>query len=155
MDRALEIIDGLLEQPYYVIDFLPEKVPENSNGQFFEVEDYLLNSKKHSEIKDRFANVILKLMCYYHVSVWQNGFGFIDRPEPEVIVEIIRNAATDRSDTLNILFPDENALLVFDRDSLNLSLYHPDERMKALAEKIALSESLFFWRPESQSITRM
>ncbi|MCM1064695.1 MAG: hypothetical protein NC420_09545 [Eubacterium sp.] len=148
MDRTLETIDRLLEQPCYVIDFLPEKVPKNSDGQFFEVESYLLNGKKHSEIKDRFANVILKLMCYYHVSVWQNGF--IDRPEPEMIVEIIRNTAADRSDTLNILFPDEDALLVFDQDSLNLSLYHPDERMQALAEKIALSENLFFWRSESQ-----
>lgn len=60
-------IDELLEKTCYVIDFIPEQVKPDAGGQFFDVEDYLLkNTEKHCLLKDRFVNVILKLMCYYH-----------------------------------------------------------------------------------------
>ena len=58
-----EMLDELLAKECYIIDFLPERVSEDRDGQFFDVEDYLLNSPKHILIKDRFVSVILKLMC--------------------------------------------------------------------------------------------
>ena len=36
------MIETLLNKPYWVVDFLPEQVPEGSAGQFFAVEDYWL-----------------------------------------------------------------------------------------------------------------
>lgn len=65
MDKITEKIDELLEKPRFIIDYLPQKVSTTSNGQFFEVEHYLLNGDKHHGISDKFLNVILKLMCYY------------------------------------------------------------------------------------------
>ena len=134
MDKITEKIDELLERSCFIIDYLPQKVSKTSSGQFFEVEHQLLNGDKHHGISDKFLNVILKLMCYYHVSVWQDNS--IDRPKPH-------------SGTLNVLFPEDNALLVFDWDCLNLSVYHPTENMKTLMEKVALSEGLF-WREARQ-----
>lgn len=67
-------IDELLGTTCYVIDFLPEQVKPDTGGQFFDVEYYLLNSEKHFSMKDRFVNVILKLMCYYHVSIQWKGW---------------------------------------------------------------------------------
>ena len=40
-----EIIDDLLEKEVYIIDFLPETVPKNCGGSYFDVEYYILNSK--------------------------------------------------------------------------------------------------------------
>ncbi|HIX24736.1 MAG TPA: hypothetical protein IAA09_07285 [Candidatus Lachnoclostridium avicola] len=51
----------------------------------------------------------------------------------------------NHSGTLECLFPDENALLVLDCDCLNLSVYHPSEKMCRLLARIAESEGLF-WR---------
>lgn len=80
---TMEIVDELLKKECYIIDLLPETVSKNSIGQFLDVEYYLLNSKRHSVLKDKFVGIILKLMCYYHISVLWNGW--IDRPKPELI----------------------------------------------------------------------
>ena len=82
-------------------------------------------------------------MCYYHVSVLWNGW--IDRPSPKLIDEAISEIMNNHSGSLAVLFPEENALLVFDWDSLNLSIYNPSETVALLIDKIAYSEGLF-WR---------
>ena len=143
MEKDMEIIDALLNKPCYIMDFLPERVERDCGGQFFDVEDYLLNSDRHTGLKDRFVAVILKLMCYYHVAVWRNGW--IDRPAPKMIEDAADEMMDNRSGTLNVLLVEEDALLVFDWDCLWLSVYNPPERVQFIMEKIAFSEGLF-WR---------
>ena len=65
----------------------------------------------------------------------------------------------NHSGTLNILFSDEDVLLVFEWDCLNSSVYNMTENMKKMAEKIALSEGFFagkeqinFWFVELQPV---
>lgn len=140
---TMEIVDELLKKECYIIDLLPETVSKNSIGQFLDVEYYLLNSKRHSVLKDKFVGIILKLMCYYHISVLWNGW--IDRPKPELIENAISEIMINHSGTLDCLFPEEHALLVFDWDCLNLSVYNPSETMQRLFKQIAFSEGLF-WR---------
>ena len=139
----MEKIDALLKKPCYIMDFLPERVAPDSGGQFFDVEYYLLNSDKHIGLKDRFVAVILKLMCYYHVTILWNGW--VDRPSPEMIEEAVCEIMENHSGTLNVLFVAEDALLVFDWASLNLSVYNPSEKVQSMMEKTAFSEGLF-WR---------
>lgn len=143
MESNIKVVDKLLEKECYIIDFLPETVSKNSNGQFFDVEYYLLNSKKYGMTKDKYVGIILKLMCYYHISILLNDW--IDRPKPELIENAVSEIMENHSGTLNCLFPDENALLVFDGDCLNLSVYNPPEKMQQLFQQIAFSEGLF-WR---------
>ena len=71
------------------------------------------------------------------------------------VSEIMEN----HSGTLNILFSDEDVLLVFEWDCLNSSVYNMTENMKKMAEKIALSEGFFagkeqinFWFVELQPV---
>lgn len=138
-------IDKLLNKPCYVIDFLPERVSKTANGQFFDIEYYLLNSDRHNEIANKFENIILKLMCYYHVRILTDEW--IDYPKAEVIDRAINKIMKSRHGTLNITFPEENTLLVFEWDCLNLSIYNPSKRMIEILEKLALSEGLFLWQP--------
>ena len=147
MEIDTKIIDRLLEKDCYIVDFLPETVSKDSNGEFFEVEYYLLNSKKYCIIKDKFVSVILKLMCYYHIMILWNGW--IDKPKPELIENAITEIMVNHSGTLNCLFPDENMLLVFDWDCLNLSVYNIPEEVQQLFKKIAFSEGLFWRKAET------
>ena len=147
MENNTEIIDRLLEKDCYIVDFLPETVFKDANGQFFDVEYYLLNSKKYCTLKDKFVCVILKLMCYCHILVLWNGW--IDKPKPELIENAVAEIMVNHSGTLNCLFPDENMLLVFDWDCLNLSVYNPPEKARRLLEKIAFSEGLFWRKSET------
>lgn len=93
-------------------------------------------------MKDRFSGVIFRLMCYYHTSILWNGW--IEHPKPEQIAQAIAEIMDNHSGTLNCLFPEKNALLVFDWDCLNLSIYNPDAEMQQLLGQIAAAEGLFF-----------
>lgn len=139
----MEKIDTLLEKPCYIMDFLPEQVKPDNGGQFFDVEYYMLNSDKYIGLKDRFVAVILKLMCYYHVAILWSGW--VDRPSPKMIEEAVCEIMENHSGTLNVLLVEEDALLVFDWDCLNLSVYNPPKEVQLIMEKIAFSEGLF-WR---------
>ena len=144
MNDMFKKINELLEKPCHVIDFLPQRVPNTSNGHFFDVEYYLLNSKKRHEMKNRYVNIILKLMCYYRTSILWNGWN--NNPKPADIEAAVSEIMENHSGTLNILFPDEDTLLVFEWDCLNFAVYNLSESMKEIVEKIALSEGFFCWR---------
>lgn len=107
------------------------------------MEYYLLGSDKHIGLKDRFVAVILKLMCYYHVAILWNGW--VDRPFPGMIEEAVCEIIENHSGTLNVLFVEADARLVFDWNCLNLSVYNPTEDVQSIMERIAFSEGLF-WR---------
>lgn len=139
----METVEKLLEKQCFIIDFLPEQVPEESGEQFFEVEKYLLNNYERFGIKDRILRIILKAMCYYPVSVlWGE---WIKQPTPEQVSEIIDTIMDNHSGDMNMIFTSKEALLQFEWDCLNISVYNPDEEMYERFEKIATSEGMF-WR---------
>lgn len=139
----MKIVDRLLETPCYIIDFLPRQVPKDYGDQFFKVEDIILSQPDRYGLKYRFTRIILKAMCYYPVSVhWGE---WIEQPTPAQVVEIIDTIIDKHSGDLNMLFTNKDALLQFSWDSLNMSVYNPDEEMCSLFEQIVFSEGLF-WR---------
>ena len=143
IDRTIEKIDELIEKSCYIIDVLPEQVPADSKGKFFEVENYLLNDFKQNGLLTKFSNILLKLMCYYSISILWDCW--IEEPTPEMVVNIICEILENHSGTVYILFSNEDALLTFEWDCLHMSIYNPDEDMKRILDKLAISEGLFFW----------
>lgn len=139
----MEIVDRLLEKPCYIIDFLPRQVPKDCGGQFFEVDGYLLNHCDRFGLRDRFIRIVLKVMCYYPVSVYWGEW--VEQPTPEQIVEMIDTVIEKHSEDLNMLFTGKEVLIQFGWDSLCISVYNPDEEMYKLLEQIAISEGMF-WR---------
>ena len=73
------MIEELLNKPYWVIDILPEQVPEGGAGQYFAVERYWQQSPAFAEIRRRFAGILLKLNCYSDFRVCFAGFGNAER----------------------------------------------------------------------------
>lgn len=135
-------IEKLLQKQCYIIDFLPKQVPANSNGQFFRIENYLLNNCEEFGFGKRFICVILKLMCYYCVTI---GFGeSVEQVSPEKITEIVKTIMQNHSGTLELFFPEKDTLLILECDCMNLSVYNPDIEMQELLREIAVSEGLFF-----------
>lgn len=142
----METVDKLLKTECFIMDFLPKQVPADYNGQFFNVENYLLNNYERYGIKDKIVCVILKAMCYYPVSVYWGRW--IEQPSPEQMEEIIDTIMNNHSGDVNILFTSKDALLQFGWDCLNISIYNPDEEMCELFGKIADSEGMFWRRAE-------
>ena len=50
-------IDELLNKPYWLIDFLPYRVPANSAGQFFAIEDFYMKSPQSEKLHMQFLEV--------------------------------------------------------------------------------------------------
>lgn len=141
------LVNELLEKDCYVLDYLPRQVPADGRGQFFKVETYLLNHYREYRLYERFTAVLLKLMCYHTVSVhWGQ---WVDDPSPELVTGAVETILENHSGWLNVLLPEENALVVFEWDCLNLALYNPSPELLELAKEIAGSEGLFCWKPSS------
>ena len=135
-EAEIEKIEALLETPYWIIDILPEQVPENSGGQYFAVEEYFLNEPQRSSIKQKHANVILKLNCYEDI--------FIEgemNPKPKSIVKAIKARHID------IIL--DNALITSEPDETYMTVYNVSEELLELLKRIAASEGLFVWKPDN------
>ncbi len=76
---------------------------------------------------------------------WGN---WIDQPTPEQVAEIMDKIMHNHSGWMDMLVPEQDALLQFEWDCMHLSVYNPDEDLCALLEQIAWSEGLFF-RPSA------
>ena len=139
----MQTVDKLLEKPCYIIDFLPRQVPKDCGGQFFKVEQYFLNHYSRYGWRDRFIRIILKVMCYYPISVY--WCEWMEQPTPEQMVEIMDTIMKNHSGDITILFPSKDVLVQFGGDCLNMSVYNPDEEMCVLFEQIAVLEGMF-WR---------
>ena len=126
--------DELLQKPCWVIDILPEQVPKESKGQFFEIERFFLESSRLTSIKQKHVNVLLKLNCYYQLSI----DGEVN-PSPERIVEDVM----ERSVQIMV----GEAIILSEPDELHMTVYNPDEKMVKLITAISLGEGLFLWKP--------
>ena len=127
-------VDALLQKPYWIIDILPEQVPRESKGQFFEIERFFLESSRLTSIKQKHVNVLLKLNCYYQLSIE----GEVN-PSPERIVEdVMERSVQIRAD---------EAMILSEPDELHMTVYNPDEKLMKLITAISSGEGLFVWKP--------
>lgn len=141
MDKMIATIERILEKPCYVIDMLPKQVPADSKGNFFAVEAYLLGHGGESRLREKFAGIVLRLMCYYPVSVFEYENGKLtEYPTPESVVSAVNEAG----DILYLLCGEET-LFVLEKDCLHFSVYNPGEDMKKLIADLSKSAGLF-WR---------
>ena len=134
-EAEIEKIEALLEAPYWIIDILPEQVPENSGGQYFAVEEYFLHEPQRSAIKQKHANVILKLNCYEDIFIESEM-----NPVPKSIVKAIKARHID------VILDD--ALITSEPDETYITVYNVNEELLALLKRIAASEGLFVWKPD-------
>ena len=82
----------IMERPYWIIDILPKRVSENSDGQYFKVEQYYLAEPHITVLREKFLEIILKLSCYYAVNISTDcGDNWIDTPDPDTLEKNIMN----------------------------------------------------------------
>ena len=124
--------DEIMEKPYWIIDILPGRVPENSPGQYFRIEKYWMENQM-AEIRQKKFSLILKLNCYMQISI----DGEIN-PSPEKI----RNRTKETGVSIRI----GNAMIVSEKDDTYMTVYNPDKPLLAMIRKIASGEGLFVWK---------
>ena len=141
------MIETLLNKPYWVIDILPEQVPENSAGQYFAIEQYYLQTGI-TDIHRRFTDVLLKLNCYFDFLVcFPKQEQQIRNPEPEKLVSWINTELKD----LCILLIKEDVLITLNQDDTYMTVYNPSDVLTNRIRSLAMSHGLFFWQPNQKS----
>ena len=132
-------VEALLEKPYQVIDILPERVPEETPGRYFAVERYYLEPARFTDIRKRFADIVIKLYCYYDLIVL---LGDADEPlvdpEPEQLADWIESAKLHMCILIG-----EDSLLMISTDDLNMTVFNADESLAARIELLAKANGLF------------
>ena len=142
-------IDELIEKPYWIVDILPEQVAKNSDGQYFAIEQYYLSEPQNSELRKKYAGLILKLNCYHDIYVL-NDFAEDSEcgelnPDPNKLVSYIVGEYAKNS--VRFFVRNENTLIVSNIDDTYLTIYNPSERALALIRRLAAAEGLYVWRP--------
>ena len=145
MDNS-NVIDYFLEKPYWLIDILPKQVPANGQGEYFKVSDYFLTKSRKDLLCQKFINVLMKLYCYYDISLLNILEERIDNPQPEIIVEWMSSEKN-----IYVLFDKEDTMIGFDTDDHYMTLFNPSEEVLKLVQLFATSEGLFVWEPTNQN----
>ena len=140
-----DIIDSLLEKPYWLIDVLPKQVPAGSAGQYFKAERYFLSWL--DEISWKFARILIRLNCYYDLQVSTDGETWILNESPEGLARRFEKSAAAHS-PISVLIGSEDALITFSGDDHYMTLFNPDEKLLELVRQCAQAEGLFVWGPK-------
>ena len=142
-----KIVEQLLDVPHWVIDLLPMQVPMEGEGQFFAVEQYYMKMPQYESLCRRFADVLLKLNCYYDMLVNCAPFDeWVKNPEPATLVDWLMDSM--KQGYLCILVENEKTLITASSDDTHLTLYNPSPELLELVGKLASAAGLFLWQPQ-------
>lgn len=139
-----EITERLLAAPYWVIDFLPMQVPQESHGQFFAVEQYYLAGERREHLCCQFADVVLGLSCYHDLTVNTGGDDWFKNPEPASLVAWLNESLFNGH--LCALIDDGAALITASGGDTHITLYNPSPALLDLARQFAGAAGLFLWQ---------
>ena len=142
----------LLELPYWIVDFLPERAPADQ-GQYSAVERYFLEPAQVADLRARLAHVLLRLNCYHDLWVWSDVDPTWTRnPAPHELVDLLSACvpAEGGPRRINVLVGDGEALLTLDSDDLCATLYGPSPWLLDLVRTLAQTEGLCVWQPPQE-----
>ena len=137
--------ERLLNEPFWVIDVLPEQVPAENAARYFAVEKHFLRPSAMEELHRRFTDLLLKLNCYYDFQVFlPDADQPVISPAPELLASWI---GTEQKD-LCVLLPGEDALITLNHDDIYMTVWHPSEALLKRIGCLASADGLFLRQPE-------
>lgn len=145
-ENASDLVERLLHEPYVVIDMLPRQVPRNSAGQYFAVEKYYRESPQNEKLRAGFADILLKLNCYYDLLFLKDGEEKAFYADPDRTAELVMR----NSGQLCVIAEPGNTLITYAHDDAYMTVYHADETMMGLLKDLASANGLFVWKPETE-----
>lgn len=139
-------IDEYLDRPYWIIDILPKQVPQDAGGQYFAVERYYLD--RIGLLREKYAQMLIKLNCYYDLTVSHDGENWKRNPDPEGMERwlgaCLSVAPTDPS--LFVMVKQEHTLMMASRENTHITVYNPTDALIDLLRQLANAEGLFVWK---------
>ena len=132
----------VMKQSCWIIDIMPKRVPEAFYLQYQSTAAYFKDHSRFIDILRRFAQVLIKLNCYYEISV-QIGFHDVEylNPEPDFLTEQFL-----KGQRIQVLIHETKTLIDYDYDDLWMSVFSADQDTLELIRCISASEGFCFWK---------
>ncbi|MBR6114193.1 MAG: hypothetical protein IKQ10_03325 [Oscillospiraceae bacterium] len=144
------LMASLLEGPYWIADILPEQVPADAGGRYFAVERYWRRPKRLRKLRRRFAEILLRLNCYYDMAVsFDDCRSWEMNPDPETFADALAGLSGNRF--LRAVFPGQRSMADIEPDDTYMTVYDPDARLLDKLRALAGSAGLFVWSPPEES----
>lgn len=145
--------EALFAQDYRVIDVWPRAVSEENGGFFGEVEQFYLQDRQLLQYCERVTAVVLKLLCYYPFEIYVEEYvplkgqrtGWLKDKSCARIVKLLRRMILKRRGRIDILLAGDAVLSISGGD-LSLAVYHEDEALRELLDRLAAAEGLYCWK---------
>lgn len=142
-----ELMGELLEKACWIVDILPEQVASSRADQFFSLERYYLQPERLRKLRTKFADILLRLNCYYEMAVsfdccesWEKD------PDPETFSDRMIHFAANTF--LRAVFEEHRTMIDLEPDDTYMTVYNPDCELLEKIQKLAYSEGLFVWGPQ-------
>ena len=149
--RFDEMMGELLEGPYWIVDILPEQVSADAGGQYFAVERYYLQPERIWALRRRYAEILLRLNCYYDMAVsFDSCMSWETKPDPETFAE--RVVGLTGNDFLRAVFAEQNAMIDCEPEETWLTVYDPDAALLPRLSALAAAEGFFIWSPPQEDM---
>ena len=143
------LMGNLLEGPYWIADVLPEQVPKDAGGQYFAVERYYLQPARLQELRRKYAEILLRLNCYYDMAVsfdscetWE-----ID-PDPESFAEKVSALAGNAF--LRAVFASQGTMIDYEPCDTYMTVYDPKGSFLDILRQLTEAAGLFLWQPPEE-----
>lgn len=141
-----ELVEQLLKEECYVIDFLPLKVSREFTDRFFEVEGYFLHGNEWEHIKDIFVRILLKLQCYCSFRVYNEKWH--EEYSINELADMLKHVMSSSNGYMNMLSIEDRLLICIEGSASNLSVYNASEEIIALLSEMAKAEGLYIRKSE-------
>ena len=149
-DRIMDLIGELIDGPYRIVDIFPKQVPADSEGQYFAVDRYFTRPERIRALRRRFAEVLLRLNCYYDMTVsFDACMTWEENPDPEDFARRVEEIPYNGS--MRAVFAGPGIMLDLDAGDAYMTAYGEEPEFLELLRMLASSAGLFLWREEEYS----
>jgi hypothetical protein len=139
-------IENIMESPYWIIDILPKRVPEDRSAAYSKGEQYYLSEPRITELRRKQAEIIIKLSSYYDIQLsTDHGDIFSKSTIPDDIEK--QFIACVGAESLYVGIKSPESIITLDGCDTYMTAYTSDEEMLELIGQLAGSAGLFIWKP--------
>ena len=111
------------------------------------MERYFLQPERLAGLHRRFAELILKLNCYWALTAFPgDGEQGFRNPPPEQLAAWICGEGLP----LRIELPEDHSRITLERDELYMTVWDPGETLRERLAQLAAAAGLFLWQPPQE-----
>lgn len=141
-----DLVGDLLQRPCWIVDVLPERVPDDAGGQYFAVERYWLQPGQNAALRRKYARILLALNCYFDMAVsFDGGERWERNPDPEALADDMAGPGVSGDDFLRAVFEAQGAMIDFAFAGTRMEVFDPALALLDKVRALAGAEGLFVW----------